>query len=106
MSDKLIIWKAAKEVNSAVATILNTYHSHRVIHRQEMAALDVKIKAFAAKTYSHEVGEIIRSNINEIAATQRYIDQQNLNGPALDMAMEQLRSLNTLLQDNLNSIRR
>lgn len=106
MSNELTIWSAAKDVSTAVTTVINTYHSLRTVRKQELATLDIKIKAFTSKTYTREAGEIIRGNILEIADTQRFIVQQNLSGIALEMAIDQLRDLNTLLKANLDHFRR
>lgn len=104
--NELTVWSAAKDVSNAVATVINTYRTFRIVRKQELAAIDIKIKAFASKTYTREVGEVIRGNIQEIAATQRFIDQQDLSGLALEMAVEQLRELNGLLKGNLDTLRR
>lgn len=106
MGTEMTIWKATKEVSNALTAVINTYKSFKVVRKQEMDALDMKIKTFQAKTYAREVGEVIRLNIQEIATTHRYIQQQNCTGFALDMAMEQLAELSTLLRDNLNSLRK
>lgn len=106
MANELTILGAAREVSSALSTIVNTYYTFRMIRKEDMVALDVRIKAFQRKTISQEAAEIVRLNIKEIADTQRYIDQQHLTGVALDMAMEQLRNLNIVLMDNVNTFRR
>lgn len=106
MGTEMTIWTATKDVSNALTAVINTYKSFRVVRKQEMAALDIKIKTFQAKTYAREVGEVIRLNIQEIADTQRYIEQQNCTGLALEMAIDQLGELNILLRDNLSSLRK
>lgn len=104
MGTEMTIWTATKDVSNALTAVINTYKSFRVVRKQEMDTLDIKIKTFQAKTYAREVGEVIRLNIQEIAATQRYIEQQKCTGLALDMAINQLVELNTLLRNNLKSL--
>lgn len=106
MGTEMTIWTATKDVSNALTAVINTYKTFRVVRKQEMATLDIKIKSFQAKTYAYEVGAIIRLNIQEIVETQRYIEQQNCTGLALDMAISQLEELNVLLRNNLNTLRR
>lgn len=106
MGTEMTIWNATKDVSNALTAVINTYKSFGMVRKQEMASLDIKIKSFQAKTYAREVGDVIRLNIQEIADTQRYIEQQNCTGLALDMAIEQLVELNILLRNNLYSIRK
>lgn len=103
MANGLTVLSAAKDVSTALNNVVNTYYTFRTIRKQEMVVLDSKIKAFKARTYVQEAGTLIRMNIQEIANTQRFIDEKNLSGPALDLAMEQLYALNGLLKSNVNN---
>lgn len=105
MDNNLAVWNAAKSVSTAVASIITTYRKSKAVKKQELAALEAKIKIYVTQARAHAIGEIIRVNIEEIASTQRYIDQQNLDGIALEMAIEQLHELNCLLRANLNNVR-
>ena len=46
MSDKLTVWTAAKEVSTAVGTMVNTYKTLRTVKKQESIILKEKIRAF------------------------------------------------------------
>ena len=43
MSDKLTVWTAAKEVSTAVGTMVNTYKTLRTVKKQESIILKEKI---------------------------------------------------------------
>ena len=106
MDNKLTIWNVVKDVSTALTNVVNTYSILRTLPQKDIITLNMKIKAFQAKTYAQESAILIRLNIEEIAATQKFIDQQNLNGYALELAMEQLSELSVLLKRNLECLHR
>ena len=74
MSDKLTVWTAAKEVSTAVGTMVNTYKTLRTVKKQESIILKEKIRAFQTIARARGMGEVARANIDEIAKTQNFID--------------------------------
>ena len=101
MSDKLTVWTAAKEVSTAVGTMVNTYKTLRTVKKQESIILKEKIRAFQTIARARGMGEVARANIDEIAKTQNFIDQLHMDGAALDYAMSYMDRLNDMLNVNL-----
>ena len=66
MSDKLTVWTAAKEVSTAVGTMVNTYKTLRTVKKQESIILKEKIRAFQTIARARGMGEVARANIDEI----------------------------------------
>lgn len=101
MSNIVTVWTAAKEVSTAVGTMVNTYKTFKTVRKQESIILKEKIRAFQTMTKARGMGEVARANIDEISKTQLFIDQCNLDGVALDYAMGTLERLNDMLNGNL-----
>lgn len=101
MSDKLTVWTAAKEVSTAVGTMVNTYKTLRTVKKQESIILKEKIRAFQTIARARGMGEVARANIDEIAKIQNFIDQLHMDGAALDYAMSYMDRLNDMLNVNL-----
>ena len=99
--ESLTVWHAAKEISTAVGSILSTYKSYRAVRKRDLRILEQKIETYIATEKTKSNGEKIRANIEEIAKTQRYIDEQNLTGLALELAIGQLRNLNDMLNSDL-----
>lgn len=101
MSDKLTIWTAAKDVSTAVGTMVNTYRTLKTVRKQESIILKEKIRSFQTTAKARGIGEVARANIEEIAKTQNFIDQLHMDGAALDYAMGYMDHLNDMLNVNL-----
>lgn len=101
MSDKLTVWTAAREVSTAVGTMVNTYKTLRTVKKQESIILKEKSRAFQTIARVRGMGEVARANIDEIAKTQNFIDQLHMDGAALDYAMSYIDRLNDMLNVNL-----
>lgn len=101
MADNLIVWTAAKEVSSAITSIVTTYRTLRTVKKQESIMLKEKIRAFQTIARIKNMGEIARAMVDEIAKMQAYIDRQNLSPIALEYAMNYLAQLNEALKNNM-----
>lgn len=101
MKDKFALISAAKEVSSTVSSLISTYHDIRSVRKHDIIILEEKIKIYRATCRSKGIGDLIRTNIEEISKTQHLIDSQNLSSFALELAMGQLRNLNEMLTKNL-----
>lgn len=101
MSNKLALISAAKEVSSTVASLVSTYHQISSVRKRDIIILKENIQVFRATCRSKGMGELIRTNIEEISKTQSLIDSQNLSPFALEMAMSQMGQLNKMLTKNL-----
>lgn len=101
MADNLIVWTAAKEVSSAITSMVTTYRTLRTVKKQESIMLKEKIRAFQTIARIKNMGEIARAMVDEIAKTQAYIDRQNLSPTALKYSMDYLEQLNEVLKNNM-----
>lgn len=52
MSDKLTVWTAAKEVSTAVGTMVNTYKTLRTVKKQECRRRNYGIRTSAALSFA------------------------------------------------------
>lgn len=101
MKNGLIVFEAAKSVSGAVGSILATYRQGKAIRREQKELLKKRIESYKAVAASRALGEVFKTNIEEIAKAQQLIESMNLSDYAYDMAMEQLRILNNELKRNL-----
>ena len=93
----------AEGVCKATASLIDVFNSGRQLRRREMNELKIRIDYFLRSEYARQSGELVRVHIEEIAKTQRYIDEQNLTGTALNLAMSQLEALNSKLSNSLHN---
>lgn len=105
MGNELTIWKKASDVSNALNTVIQTYNIFRSTRKQDMLALSISLENFKREAIAKGAGRLVRTNITEIAETQKYIDECNLSGEALELAMDQLRQLNKSLKENLQAYR-
>lgn len=92
---------ATQSVCTAITELAKTFRVRRSVRKEELIKLSAQLKALEAVARTQAMAAAIRANIAEIAQTYRYISQQNMTGPALEMAMEHLRLLGELLQNNV-----
>ena len=108
MKSNLTVWTAAKEVSSALSTMVSTYKTLKTVKKQESIILKEKIRAFQTIARARGMGEIARANIDEIAKTQEFIDRLQMDGAALDYAMTYMERLsdmlNIKLEDYMNGL--
>ena len=104
-TDICTILTLAKKVCDTTNSAINLYSTTRQLRKQEMNELKVRIDAYLTAAYTRYAGDLTRSIIEEIAKTQRFIDEQNLSGAALDYAMDQLANLNDNLSRALNNFK-
>ena len=64
-----------------------------------------KVNRFKREAIANGEAQLIRVSIMEITNAKRYIDEQNLTGLPLELAMEQLRQLSVSLNQNLQNFR-
>ena len=100
MKSNLTVWTAAKEVSSALSTMVSTYKTLKTV-KKESIILKEKIRAFQTIARARGMGEIARANIDEIAKTQEFIDRLQMDGAALDYAMTYMERLSDMLNINL-----
>ena len=91
MSNELIVFEAAEKVGSAVGSLINFYRETRTFGRLQKAAVSQAIRLWEAECRSRAVSELNRCNIAQIAETLQYIQENHLQGEALDYAMEMLK---------------
>ena len=101
MKSNLTVWTAAKEVSSALSTMVSTYKTLKTVKKQESIILKEKIRAFQTIARARGMGEIARANIDEIAKTQEFIDRLQMDGAALDYVMTYMERLSDMLNINL-----
>ena len=92
---------ATQGVCTAITELAKTFRVRRSVRKEELIKLSAQLKALEYMVRAQAIGAALRANIAEIAQTYRYISQQNMTGPALEMAMEHLRLLGDLLQNNI-----
>ncbi len=101
MSNNLALISAAKEVSNTVSLLVSTYHQIRSVRKCDITILKENIQIFQATCRSKGMGELIRTNIEEISKTQALIDSQSLSPFALEMAISQMGQLNKMLNKNM-----
>ena len=86
-----IAWvPVAKAVATAAGNIAKAYRTYQDQRREEVQQLQLRAEAALRREMAHLNGELARVHVEEIAITARFINAQNLSGPALDQAMQQL----------------
>ncbi len=106
MPGEIAFLTTAKDVATTVDAVVSTYRSFRTVRKQELKGIEIKAQAHIKQTYTGEAATLTRANIKEIAETTRFIQEQNLPEHALEMAIDQLRTLNYLLKQNLEDFNR
>lgn len=99
--NKLTIWNATKDVTSVISSMVTTFKALKTVKKEDAIKLKERIKVIESISRTYGLGEIARANINELAKTQKYIEQCNLNGVALKHAISQLENLGNMLEKNL-----
>ncbi len=97
----LTLWNATKDVTTVISSMVSTYHTLRMIRKEDSVRLKNKLKTLETIAKAEGLGELARANIREIAKTKDLIDQSNLNDEALKYAMLQLEELNYMLEKNI-----
>lgn len=97
----LTIWNATKDITSVISSMATTFKALKTVKKEDNIKLKERIKVIETVARSYGLGEIARANINELAKTQKHIEQCNLNGTALKYAMLQLENLGNMLEKNL-----
>ena len=106
MAQEIVIAQSVQAVSSALGEVLKTYQLTRTVRRAEVIALKDRVSEARAIAGAHSRGRLIRTNLEELAETQRMIDNENLKGEVLSYAMEQLRLLHMDLKRNYEAFAR
>lgn len=106
MGQELAVAQSVRAVSSAVGEVLKTYQLTKTIRRGEVAALRDRISEARAVAGAQARGRLIRTNLEELAETQRMIDAEGLQGETLTYAMDQLRVLHVELKRNFEGFSR
>lgn len=101
MEQAIVVAQSLRAVTSVVSDVLRTYRLSQATRQAELRRLDDKLAEARALTRASAIGVLFRANIEEIAATQRLIDSQELSGEALRYAMAQLGELSVELKRNV-----
>jgi len=92
---------SANALAVSVSNIISLYRRDRAIDRAEIQKIALNAEAALAEARARALGNLAIINIQEIAATQRYIDSLSLNNAALDGAILTLEQLSLQLAENL-----
>lgn len=100
MSQELALASGVRAVGTAVTEIVKTYRLSRSYNRAELDALSDRLAEVRAQAAAQGRGRLMRTNIEELAATQQLIDSLGLEGHVLGLAVDQLRTLSSALKRN------
>jgi hypothetical protein len=100
MATDIVLASSIRAVGSAVTEVLRTYQTTRAVKKGELQILKDRIAESRAQIGAEARGRLIRTNLQELAETQRLIDSMGLSGETLRYAMEQLRTLHNELTRN------
>lgn len=104
MSQEVVVAESVRAVSSALGEMLKTYQLSRTVRRAEVAELKERISDAKAVAAAHAGARLFRVHIQEIAETMRCIDAEDLSGPALEYAMDQMRLLHIALKRNAEAL--
>lgn len=100
-----IVEKAAVAVTENITGLITKSKASGVIQRTQLEMLKAQTTKVLTDARAYYSGDIITTNLEQIARTQEYIDtlerQGRLHGISLTMAMDQLADLNDMLRRNL-----
>jgi hypothetical protein len=107
MGQELVVLSQA--VSSAAATageLVRAYRENRAVDRARLARLRADIAVVERQAHARNLAALARTNIEEIVATQRYIDELEPTGEALFSCLQQVRRLSDELTYNLEAFAR
>lgn len=100
-----VVANAVVEVSGNITNLITKTKASGVIQRAQLEMIKEKTAKVLADARAYHAGEIITTNLEQVARTQEYIDnlvrQGRLHGASLVMAMDQLNDLNNMLRRNL-----
>ena len=100
-----VVANAAVQVTGNITSLVTRSKANGVMQRAQLEMLKEQTAKVLADARAYHAGDIIITNLEQIARTQEYIDnlekQGRLHGTALTMAMDQLSDLNNMLRFNL-----
>ena len=92
---------SANALAITVSNVVSLYRRDRAIDRAKLRQIEQEAEEALRYARGQALGNLARINIEEIAATQRYIDSLRLKDAALDYAMQTLEQLHRQLIENL-----
>lgn len=108
MANELITVETIKGVSQAVGSLVSAYRESHIINKAKKSILNDRIRVYKSMQHINAVAAIARNNIQEISKTMDLINNLNLNGSSLDLAMKQLElmsnSLSRILEDYDNGL--
>lgn len=102
-----VIADAAVAVSGNITSLVTKAKASGVIQRAQLEMLKAQTTKVLRDARAYHAGDIVTTNLEQIAKTQEYIDnlerQGRLHGMSLKMAMDQLGDLNDVLRRNLRN---
>lgn len=100
-----VLANAAVAVSGNITSLITKAKASGVIQHAQLEMLKEQTAKVLADARAYHSGDIVTTNLEQIARTQEYIDslerQGRLHGISLTMAMDQLGDLNDMLRRNL-----
>lgn len=100
-----VVANALVEVSGNITNFVTKAKASGVIRRAQLEILRKQTTKVVVEIRTYNLGDIIMTNLDQIARTQEHIDnlerQGRLHGASLTMAMDQLTDLNNILRRNL-----
>ncbi len=100
-----VVAETAVAVSGNITNLVTQAKASGIVRQTQLDMLKSQTKKVLADAKTYHTGEIIISNLEQIAKTQELIDRLHksgsLHGRSLEIAMEQLNELNNALRQIL-----
>lgn len=100
-----VVANAAVAISGNITSLITKSRASGVIQRGQLELLKAQTAKVLADARAYHAGEIVTTNLEQLARTQNQIDnlerEGRLHGSSLSMAMDQLSDLNDILRRNL-----
>jgi hypothetical protein len=97
----VVLSQAVSSVAATAGELVRMYRESRVVDRAHIARLRADIALVERQARARNLAALARTNIDEIVATQRYIDELEPTGEALFLCLREVRQLSDELSYNL-----
>lgn len=102
-----MVKEAAVVVSGTITSLITRTRASGVVQRTQLELLKNQTAKVLADARAYHAGELVTTNLEQLAKTQDYIDslekRGQLHGRSLDYAMQQLDELNNMLRHNLRN---
>lgn len=102
-----IVTEAIVKVSGDITNFVTNARANGIVHRGQLTMLKSQTEKVLAEAIAYHAGELVATNLEQIAKTQERIDnlvkQGKLHDITLIMAMQQLEDLNFILRYNLRN---